>query len=238
MVSKKFIDTVSDKDFIKIVENSRYLYQVGSKLGYTPSTTYGTIGKEIRQRMTSLNVELNTVKTVNLDSYESNSYNASIRRKVIHDNTIKYACAICGNTGTWLNKTLVLQIDHINGDASDNRLKNLRFLCPNCHTQTSTFGNKNKIKRTNADRHSHYDKICKQCGKSFISNGNRQIYCSTKCVADAHRKVDKIDVKLLTSQIKKLGFRGTGKIYGVSDNAIKHWCQKLGLPSRVSDYKS
>lgn len=238
MVSrKKFIDTVSDEDFIKIVENSHHIYQVGDKLGYTSNSTYGKIGKEIRQRMASLNVKLNTVKTVNLDSYEADCYHTSIRRKVIRDKTIKYACAICGNTGSWLNKPLVLQLDHINGNASDNRLKNLRFLCPNCHTQTPTFGNKNKMIRTKADRHSHYNKECKQCGKSFISNGIRQMYCSTKCAADSRRKIDKLDTKLLMSQIKKHGFRGTGKLYGVSDNAIKHWCEKLGLPSKMSEYK-
>jgi hypothetical protein len=36
----------------------------------------------------------------------------------------------------------VLHLDHINGDAGDDRLKNLRFLCPNCHQQTATWGNK------------------------------------------------------------------------------------------------
>jgi hypothetical protein len=45
----------------------------------------------------------------------------------------------CGQGPEWNGKTLVLQLDHENGDCTDNRLENLRFLCPNCHSQTETF---------------------------------------------------------------------------------------------------
>lgn len=237
MKSKKLLDAISDEEFIKIVEDSKYLYQVGSKLGYTSSTTYGSIGKDIKNRMTNLNVKLQKTRTINLETYSEDSYHGSMRRIVIKDNLIKYACAICGNDGTWLNQKLVLQLDHINGNASDNRLENLRFLCPNCHTQTTTFGNKNKMKRTTADRHAHYNKICKQCGKPFISNGNRQVFCSRECVSNSQQKVKNLDVQLLISQIKEFGFRGTAQIYDVSDNAVRHWCQKLGISAKASDYK-
>ena len=43
-----------------------------------------------------------------------------------------------------MGKKIVLQLDHINGINTDNTIKNLRFLCPNCHSQTPTFGNKNR----------------------------------------------------------------------------------------------
>lgn len=51
----------------------------------------------------------------------------------------KYECAKCG-LSEWLGQKITLQVDHINGIATDHRLENLRFLCPNCHSQTSTFG--------------------------------------------------------------------------------------------------
>ncbi len=47
----------------------------------------------------------------------------------------------CGLTN-WLGNDIVLHIDHINGIANDNRFENLRFICPNCHQQTKTWGNK------------------------------------------------------------------------------------------------
>lgn len=47
---------------------------------------------------------------------------------------------------TWLGLPIPLELDHINGDSSDNRLENVRLLCPNCHAQTPTYRGKNKKK--------------------------------------------------------------------------------------------
>jgi 5-methylcytosine-specific restriction endonuclease McrA len=71
-------------------------------------------------------------------------------KKIIHTEGIKpYCCEECGNNGVWRGKPITLELDHINGDTRDNRLENLRFMCPNCHTQTPTYKNKNKHNRTN-----------------------------------------------------------------------------------------
>ena len=53
-------------------------------------------------------------------------------------------CVECGITDTYNNKPIKLTVDHINGISDDNRKENLRWLCHNCHSQTSTFGRKNR----------------------------------------------------------------------------------------------
>ena len=61
-----------------------------------------------------------------------------------------YQCAECSLGPEWNGKPLYLPVDHVNGDWSDNRPSNLRFLCPNCHWQTPTFGNR---ARTSPSKH-------------------------------------------------------------------------------------
>lgn len=56
----------------------------------------------------------------------------------------EYNCTLCG-INSWKGHSLTLHLDHINGDSSDNRENNLRFLCPNCHQQTDTWGNKARV---------------------------------------------------------------------------------------------
>jgi len=55
-----------------------------------------------------------------------------------------YICECCGNTGEYNGIALVLQLDHIDGNAGNHNPSNLRLLCPNCHSQTDTFVAKNK----------------------------------------------------------------------------------------------
>ena len=54
-----------------------------------------------------------------------------------------YECVRCGNNGSWLGEPLALQLDHIDGDSKNNVLENVQWLCPNCHSQTDTWGSQN-----------------------------------------------------------------------------------------------
>lgn len=67
----------------------------------------------------------------------------SLKNRLIKEGLLLYECYVC-KIKTWQNKKLSLQLDHINGNCTDHRLKNLRLLCPNCHSQTKTFAGKNK----------------------------------------------------------------------------------------------
>lgn len=68
---------------------------------------------------------------------------SKLRKRLIEGGYKENKCEICGCPGEWNGKPLTLQVDHINGINNDHRLKNLRLLCPNCHSQTKTFGSKN-----------------------------------------------------------------------------------------------
>ena len=57
---------------------------------------------------------------------------------------LEYKCQTCGCDGNWQNGIIALEVDHINGDNKDNRIENLRYLCPNCHALTSTYRGRNK----------------------------------------------------------------------------------------------
>lgn len=153
---------------------------------------------------------------------------------------IPYACKECGISDTWNGKPLNLTLDHINGIYNDNRLENLCFLCPNCHSQTSTYCGRNVKKR----------KImrCKKCGN--LSGKNK--YCSDEC-RNTHSERNKdfprrrsdgsiIDRPTREDLIKTLRdnncvFLRVAKIYNVSDNAVRKWCIKHGIPTKKVDLK-
>lgn len=67
-----------------------------------------------------------------------------LRGYVERHNVIEYKCEKCGCNGHWQGGEIALEIDHINGDNTDNEIENLRYLCPNCHALTETYRGRNK----------------------------------------------------------------------------------------------
>jgi hypothetical protein len=66
-----------------------------------------------------------------------------IRARIVREELLPYECAICRMGPVWQGVRLEMHLDHVNGKPRDHRLVNLRFLCPNCHSQTPTFGGRN-----------------------------------------------------------------------------------------------
>lgn len=64
-------------------------------------------------------------------------------REALIESGREYKCEGCGVGPIWNEKPLRIQVDHKDGDWSNNIPKNLQFMCPNCHSQTNTFGTKN-----------------------------------------------------------------------------------------------
>lgn len=67
--------------------------------------------------------------------YRSNHY---LKKIIKQYNLLPYCCSGCG-ISKWKDQDLSLELDHIDGDAANNKILNLRLLCPNCHSLTSTY---------------------------------------------------------------------------------------------------
>lgn len=73
----------------------------------------------------------------------SNYQSFKLKNRILLEGLKENKCEVCG-ISEWQGKKLALHLDHVNGDKTDNRLKNLKLLCPNCHSQTETYCGKNK----------------------------------------------------------------------------------------------
>lgn len=92
--------------------------------------------------------------------------NVQLKNRLLNDKILENKCSNC-NLEYWLNNPITLQLDHINGINNDNRLENLRILCPNCHSQTDTYAGKN-IKQK------YLTNKCKLCEKLIKIS---RVYC-------------------------------------------------------------
>lgn len=118
-------------------------------LGYKSrgQSTYQKVKKEIEDMNLDTSHFTKSGKRYDLDDIlvEDSKYTNMPRLKIrlINKGLLKNECYECGQLPSWNGRQLVLQLDHINGVNNDNRIENLRLLCPNCHSQTDTYSGKN-----------------------------------------------------------------------------------------------
>ncbi len=75
----------------------------------------------------------------------SNYQSHKLRKRLLKDNYFEHKCYNC-NLTKWLNQPITLELEHIDGDHTNNQIENLTLLCPNCHSLTSTWrGRKLKL---------------------------------------------------------------------------------------------
>jgi Zn finger protein HypA/HybF involved in hydrogenase expression len=152
----------SDQDFVEAVKNNISIRGVLESLGLA---TAGGSYKLFHKRVKTLNLSLSHFtgqghlkgKTHDWNPkfpleevlVENSNYSiASLRKRLIKEKLLENKCNRCG-LSEWMEEKLSLHLDHINGYNTDNRLENLRFLCPNCHSQTPTYCGRNKGKIKN-----------------------------------------------------------------------------------------
>lgn len=147
----------SDEEFIEIVKSSSSISECCRRLGLSDKGKNGR--DQINKRCILLGIDFEELRNKGqlAGAYRTRQSNEEIlvenstykctsrlKKRLVDEGLLEYKCAICGNTGEWQGKFLVLQLDHINGINNDHRLEDLRLLCPNCHSQTETYSGRNK----------------------------------------------------------------------------------------------
>lgn len=228
-MKNSIFDKLEESKFREIIRNSKSISQVFNHLKLCKSGDQYVIFKN---RVHQLGISLdhfrgnydnlqhihNAIPQEKMFQKETNHCSNTLKRRIIKDNLKPYKCEKCSNIGDWLGESLSLQLDHINGDRNDNRLDNLRFLCPNCHTQTSTYSGKSlRIKH-----------ICEKCGE--IRSKSARICKACRIKSAAHpTKILWPDKESLLKLVWQKSTSQLAKELGVSDKAVEKRCKKYQI---------
>lgn len=147
----------TDEELAEAVERSASIAQTLRLLGVRPAGgNYATVKRRIQQ------LELDTSHftgqgwlrgqrkavtsrrpmseiLVKDSTYRNSSH---LKRRLITEGYLQARCGVCG-LDEWMGQSIPLEVHHVNGDKRDNRIENLRLLCPNCHALTPTYRGKN-----------------------------------------------------------------------------------------------
>lgn len=225
---KNKINTLTKEELQNIVKESNSLADILRKLNlYVSSGNY----RPLKIRLENDNIDYSHIKlglnankgkkflnkTTPLSELlidNSTKYNSQLKKKLLDNNILKNECILCGLGPKWQGNILTLQLDHIDGNSRNNILENLRILCPNCHTQTSTYGSKNRKPKL-AEQ-----KYC-ECGNKIKKKSTQCIICSNKNKTNHQTKIDWPSKEELLIMLSINNCRQVAKKLGVSDTAIK-----------------
>jgi transposase-like protein len=156
---------------------------------------------------------------------EHSSYNRGQLKQRLYESGLKpRACELCGQGEEWRGSHMGLILDHINGVGDDNRLENLRIVCPNCNSTLDTHcGRRNRVLRR--------ERPCPHCRESFLPRYDSQRFCSRRCAMRAtnhltsvtRRKVERPPYEQLMAELAAESYSAVARRYEVSDNAVRKW---------------
>lgn len=229
------LSNYSDEEFIKIVQESTSINDCLYNLGY--NSVSGSVSQLIRKRIEELNIDISHFggkkpikrNEENIFIENSTAVQAVLRNWYKKGEYTPYICSICGLEPFWQGKELTLILDHINGKNKDDRLENLRWVCPNCNQQLETTGSKN------IQHKEHKLNFCKKCNKLITKNSAFCIQCAAE--ERTVKELNFLSREELKNLIRTVPFTEIGKKYLVSDNAVRKWCDKYNLPRKVSEIK-
>ena len=146
-----------------------------------------------------------------------------LKRRLYAEGLKERRCELCGQDEEWNGARMALILDHINGVANDNRLENLRIVCPNCAATLETHCGRNKPIRSRGPASAAARRSIPERPAAVLLARLRHPRAGARGPQPERRKVERPPYDVLLAELAASNFSAVGRKYGVSDNAVRKW---------------